>query len=351
MKLSTVALLLIAVVASAAEFKTVTVTQGLGYFPVMIRLRSGELLSVVRGGGAHVDVRGRLGLVMSKDEGKTWSAPWTAIDQEFDDRNPAFGQLDDGTVLLAYAVAKNYDETGRKFKGDRTSRVFDGVYLMRSTDEGKTWSKPVRSETIHNFYVGKGLVSPYGKMAVAKDGTLLMAVYFEFFDGRGFESYVFRSKDKGRTWGEPVRMGAGFNETGITILTDGTVLAALRAGKGQFLAVARSTDDGRTWTEPAPVTKDLQHPGDLIQLKDGRIVLTYGERNAPRGIKALVSADNGKTWGQPIVLAADAPNIDCGYPSSVQLKDGSVATMFYQVADVQKAPETVSSRLVIWKVP
>jgi Neuraminidase (sialidase) len=349
MKLSTLTLLFSLVAAQAAEVKTVT--QGLGYFPVMIRLKSGELLSVIRGGGAHVDVRGRLDLIMSKDEGTTWSAPWTAIDEEFDDRNPALGQLNDGTVLLAYAVAKNYDETGRKFKGPRTSRVFDGVYLMRSKDKGKTWSKPERSETINQFYVGKGLVSPYGKMAIAKDGTLLMAVYFEFFDDRGFQSYIFRSKDKGRTWGEPALMGAGFNETGITVLPDGTVLAALRSGKGQFLSIALSADHGRTWSEPAKVTNDLQHPGDLISLKDGRVLLTFGERNPPRGVKALLSRDGGKTWGEPIVLASDSPNVDTGYPSSVQLRDGSIATIYYQVDSQEKAPESASAKVILWKAP
>lgn len=349
MKLSTLALLFSLVAAQAAEVKTVT--QGLGYFPVMIRLKSGELLSVVRGGGAHVDVRGRLDLIMSKDEGKTWSAPWTAIDEEFDDRNPALGQLEDGTVLLAYAVAKNYDETGRKFAGPRSARVFDGVYLMRSKDKGRTWSKPERSETINQFYVGKGLVSPYGKLAIAKDGTLLMAVYFEFFDDRSFQSYVFRSKDKGRTWGEPALMGAGFNETGITVMSDGTVLAALRSGKGQFLSIARSSDHGRTWSEPAKVTNDLQHPGDLISLKDGRVLLTFGERNVPRGVKAILSSDGGKTWGEPIVLASDSPNIDTGYPSSVQLRDGRIATMYYAVGDQEKAPETASAKVIFWKAP
>lgn len=119
MKLSTVALC--ATLAQGA--KTQTMAQGFGYFPAMIQLKSGELLAVVRGGSAQVDVRGRPDLITSNDEGKTGSAPWTAVDDGFDDRTPALGQLPGGTVLLAYAVAKNYDETGRKFKGPRTSSV------------------------------------------------------------------------------------------------------------------------------------------------------------------------------------------------------------------------------------
>lgn len=331
-----------------------TVLEGSGYFPVLIRLKSGELLATLRGGGSHVDVRGRLDMVMSKDNGRTWSKPWTAIDQEFDDRNPALGQLKDGTVLLAYSIAKNYDETGLKFKGtSRKDRVFDGVYLMRSKDKGKTWSKPERSEAIHNFYVDKGLVSPYGKIAQLADGTVLMSVYFEFFDDRGFQSYVFRSHDGGKTWGEPALMGAGFNETGITALPNGDILAALRAGKGQSLSIARSTDGGKTWSAPEQVTKDMEHPGDLIVLKNGHVLLSHGERNPPRGVKALISTDNGKTWNKanPITLASDAPNVDCGYPSSVQLPDGSILTIYYQVDDPKNTPASAKAKVVIWKEP
>ena len=346
-----VAMLLGAVTAPAVELRDVV--KGSGYFPVMIKLRSGDLLAVMRGGGQHVDIRGRLDMVSSKDGGKSWSAPWTVVDEQFDDRNPALGQLPDGTVLLAYSIAKNYDETGLKFKGTRKDRVFDGVYLMRSSDKGRTWTKPERSEAIHQFYGDHGLVSPYGKMAIARDGTLLMAVYFEFFDERGFQSYLFRSKDKGRTWGDPTRMGDGYNETGITTLRDGTLLAALRSGKGQHIAITRSQDMGRTWSAPVQATADMEHPGDLVQLRDGRVLLTYGVRNVPRGVHAMYSGDGGLTWDKEhkVVITNDAPNVDCGYPSSVELKNGEIATVFYQVEDAKKTPASARMRVALWRFP
>src|ERR1041385_1323613 len=118
------------------------VTKGLGYFPVAISLKNGDVLAVVRGGAAHIGVKGRLDLVRSTDRGKTWSAPWTAVDGQFDDRNPAMGQLKDGTIVLAYAIASGYNATGLSF-GKREERVFDGVYLIFSKDNVKSWSKPV----------------------------------------------------------------------------------------------------------------------------------------------------------------------------------------------------------------
>ena len=43
-----------AVIAIAADFSSQTVTSGLGYFPVAIRLKNGDVLAVIRGGAAHI---------------------------------------------------------------------------------------------------------------------------------------------------------------------------------------------------------------------------------------------------------------------------------------------------------
>ena len=67
--------------------------------------------------------------------------------------------------------ADRADETGLHFKGGRTDRLFDGVYLTYSRDNGRTWSKPVRDPVIHKFYDGQGLVSPYGKIVQLPAGT------------------------------------------------------------------------------------------------------------------------------------------------------------------------------------
>ncbi|MBL8173829.1 MAG: exo-alpha-sialidase [Bryobacterales bacterium] len=338
--------------AMAADFPNQALTKGLGYFPVAISLKNGDVLAVIRGGAPHIGVKGRLDLIRSTDGGKTWSAPWTAVDGEFDDRNPAMGQLKDGTVVLAYAIASGYDETGLRFKGGRNDRRFDGVYLVFSKDNGKTWSKPVRDPAIYGFYANKGHISPYGKIIQLPAGDVLMAVYFEFFDERGNQSYIFRSKDGGRTWGEPVLLGEHFNETGILRMNDGRLLAAMRSQKGGHIAITESSDQAKTWSKPNQVTADSEHPADLIQLRDGRVLMVFGQRNAPRGVHAMVSPD-GRTWekGKHIVLSDGAPNGDCGYPSSVEVSKGKVVTLYYQVDDLKNALATSSSRAVVWSVP
>ncbi len=344
-------LLLVAGPLSGAGVPYQVLTKGLGYFPVAIGLKNGDVLAVIRAGAGHIGVKGRLDLIRSTDRGKSWSAPWTAVDDGYDDRNPALGQLKDGTIVLAYAVASGYDATGLRWNA-RTDRVFDGVYLVFSKDNGRTWSKPVRDGTIHGFYAGKGLVSPYGKIIQLPDGTVLMAVYFEFFDERHNQSYVYRSKDGGRSWGQPTLLGEHYNETGLVRLRDGRLLAAMRSEKGGNIAIIESPDLGKTWSAPRQITADRQHPADLIQLRDGRVLMVFGERNAPRGVHAMISPD-GRTWDQSkrIILAADAPNTDCGYPSSVEVGKGKILTLYYQVENTSDAPASSSSRAVLWEAP
>jgi hypothetical protein len=329
------------------------VTTGGGYFPVMISLGGDHALAVVRGGAAHIGRAGRLDIVRSKDGGKTWSAPRTAIDGPEDDRNPAFGVLKDGTVLLAYAVLSGYDASGLRLRPSRANWLFDGVYCMTSRDKGTTWSKPVRSEAIHKFYAGQGAVSPYGKIIQLRDGQIVMPVYFEFHDQRGNESYIFRSRDGGRTWGEPSLLGKHFNETSVVELPDGRLLAAMRSEKSGHVAMVHSSDGGRTWSEPRVATRDSEHPADLIVTRAGEVVLTFGQRNRPLGAQAMLSRDGGVTWDQDrkMILANDAPNGDCGYPSSVELSGGRILTMFYQVDDSSDAPRSARARAIAWEIP
>lgn len=329
----------------------VTVVSGGGYFPVLIRLHDGELMAVLRGGAPHVGVKGRLDIVTSKDDGKTWSAPRTVVDSPGDDRNPALGQLKNGDIVLAYAILNGYEADG--FKLNPAKRQAEGVYIVRSSDNGKTWTKPERSESTHALQKNGGSLSPYGKIVQLPDGTALMSVYYQFSDSRGHQEYVFRSRDNGKTWSDPVLIGEHYNETGLLALPDGHVLAALRSETGGHIAIAASRDGGRTWSASTQLTRDKEHPGDLIRLKNGNILLTYGERNKPFGVEAIISRDQGKTWDKTsqTMLADDAASTDCGYPSSVQLPNGKIVTIYYQVDDPHNAPASAKAKAIVWSIP
>lgn len=354
MKFTLLLLSITALAAAAVIGDRITVASTEGYFPVLIRLKNGDLMGMFRGGAPHVGVGGRLEAVTSKDNGKTWSVPHTVIDGPEDDRNPAFGQLKNGDLLLAFSVLKEYDETGLHLRAKkRSDRVIDGVYTMRSTDLGKTWSKPERSEPIHDLQEGGATISSYGKLTELPDGTVLMSVYCEFWDDRGNRSFVARSHDSGKSWGDISQVGQDVNETSLLALPDGSIIAAMRSVTTAHLSTSISKDGGRTWSPPVLLTKDMEHPADLIRLKSGDVLLTYGVRKAPHGVAAIISHNGGLTWDQntKTVLADDVSNIDCGYPSSVQLPDGRIVTMYYQVDDPTNTPASAKSKVVIWKLP
>jgi photosystem II stability/assembly factor-like uncharacterized protein len=190
-----------------------------------------------------------------------------------------------------------------------------------------------------------------------------MAIYLNPGKSATGASYLYRSRDNGKTWGDPSRIAVGYDETGLVSLPDGRLLAALRADKGGHIAMAYSHDQGRTWSEPRQITRDAEMPGDLIVLRDGSVVFTYGEREHPCGVRALISHDGGSSWDENhlVIVADDAPNWDTGYPSSVELMDGRIFTVYYKT-DVAYDPtlptevlaKTVrgaKARGVIWRAP
>ena len=173
-------------------------------------------------------------------------------------------------------------------------------------------------------------------------------------EGR-YYAYAFRSWDGGKTWDDISFISDGFGEIGFLQTKEKKILAAMRAvdrSEGG-IHLSESTDNGKTWSRPLRVTFDSEHPADLIELADGRIIMTHGQRTRPMGVQALVSDDGGTTWKQKdkLALAWQAPNRDTGYPSSLVRRDGKILTLYYQVDNLDNAPESASLRALIWEPP
>jgi hypothetical protein len=115
-----------------------------------------------------------------------------------------------------------------------------------------------------------------------------------------------------------------FRETTIVHLGGGKWLAAAR---WDGLELFDSDDDGKNWKHRQRLSNANQHPGQLTRLKDGQVLLSFGNRVAPKGVDVRFSDDQGKTWSEPF-RAVDFEG-DGGYPSSVELPDGQVLTAYY----------------------
>ncbi len=70
-----------------------------------------------------------------------------------------------------------------------------------------------------------------------------------------------------------------------------------------------------------------------MKLADDRLLMTYGYRRAPFGVQARVSDDHGESWSEPMIVYGGGKTVDLGYPSTVQLDDGSLLTIWYEVQE------------------
>jgi hypothetical protein len=177
--------------------------------------------------------------------------------------------------------------------------------------------------------------------------------------------YTAVSRDSGATWtlgsviGQPMA-----NETDVLHLGGGKWLAAARnlgvnaqrdgrASTGRSAGphstdIYASDDDAKTWRLIASPVGGAQHPADLLKLADGRVLLTVGDRRADRGVNVHLSADGGSTWTEGARITHGVSG-DCGYPSTAQLPDGTLVTVFYaaKTADYDK----YQMAAVRWRLP
>ena len=67
------------------------------------------------------------------------------------------------------------------------------------------------------------------------------------------------------------------------------------------------------------------------------------------GKGVLRSVDGGRSWQAHYILRDDGPDGDLGYPSSVELGDGSILTVYYQ--KVSSTEEKCSLMWTRWELP
>lgn len=322
-------------------------------WPTIARRANGELWVVCSGTReGHICPFGQMVTMTSRDDGQTWTWPRVLLDGAIDDRDAGVLESAKGTLLatnftsLAYEpllerelklaaegkpsmpaerLARWKAANARLSPSDRKAEL--GEWLIRSTDGGKSWS--ARIQTIVN--------SPHGPIQLS-DGRLLYAGKQLWTTDKKIG--VAESRDDGQSWHWlaeiPARNGdrvdRGYHELHAVEAADGTIIVQIRnhnQPNARETLQAESTDGGRSWTVPHPIGV-WGLPSHLLRLRDGRLLMTYGHRRAPFGNQARLSTDNGKTWGREMILSGDGKGGDLGYPSTVELADGSLLTVWYE---------------------
>ena len=157
-------------------------------------------------------------------------------------------------------------------------------------------------------------------------------------------TYVLYSRTSCRTWDPPVLIvkspELSYIEPHLAEVSPGEIYCILRTSNLGVPATSqsdmgclygcRSTDGGQTWSAPDS-TGMFGLPGDLLVLRDGRLLCTYGRRTAPFGIRACVSEDAGRTWQveKEMVIRDDLPNSDLGYPTTIEYTPGHLFVCYY----------------------
>jgi len=211
----------------------------------------------------------------------------------------------------------------------RNAEPLKGSVMRISSDNGKIWSEPVKSP--ETFRAGIEL----------EEGIILIAGY-----GANSKITLHKTDTKQKEWRWesdtiqfPVFKHQGFGEAVIYKLASGRIIMMVRstaynpynnADKKNLLWETYSDDNGKTWCEPYP-TPIWGYPPHILQLKDGRVVISYGYRREPFGERACIS-DDGITWKHEneLVIRDDGPNEDLGYPVSLEIEPGKILTIYYQ---------------------
>ena len=342
----------------------------------------------------HVCPFTKAAMYVSRTDGKTWSPPIVLVDSYISDGNGAVVYAGNGRLVLHWAYHPGdvlFNTYYNRIKGCMlggepdamgkmvgamldmypqlpAEKLVGGAFVKVSEDYGYTWSDPVRLP----------VAAPHGP-AACKDGTLVLlgkefyadpsatlapdafsgkeritaSTYSEYIDKvevsrAGRECgvtpiYAYASTDGGYTWekrglcNKPDHIKwYHTSEPHVIELEDGSLLGAVRVeDEGGYendytLYTTRSYDGGRTWS-----SWKCSHipgaPAHLMRHSSGVLICSVGRRTkGDFGEYAFISEDNGETWTKEYIINDLTPNGDLGYPSSVELDDGSILTVYYQ---------------------
>ncbi|MBM4029130.1 MAG: exo-alpha-sialidase [Planctomycetes bacterium] len=339
--------------------------------PSIVVMPNGDIvLSYIKGYNLanNPPVGERMEIIISSDGGATWSAPVRATQSPHNDREGYLTLMPDGSLVLGYMRVMAHVDPAHPWQGP---------FLCRSTDGGRTWSEP--------WQVDISRFCPAGPFGCADRGHIVLPDgRFLFFVGtyekpRRPKDYVLVSWDMGRTFPEHHQVSEIAGDSSFTLHPSGKLVGALRingddypfpgahselAGREEavhFLGLVESLDQGKTWSAPSVVTQYNEIPGHITTLHDGRLLLAFGVRHHPLSIQAMVSDRTGTRWntggrlllawtGERFRLADGRYRHAIGHPYTVQLPDGRLLTAYYRLADPSDGASCQVEAL-FWNLP
>ncbi len=293
----------------------------------------------------------RIAGLLSVDGGLTWNSRYVVVENTagLNVMSPAIRRLADGSLGMVYSYRNSTTDASRLF--------------VRSDDEGRTWSVPVRLPQEEPYTTGC-----HDRLTVLDGGRLVAPLHCtQDWHLHHLSVRCAWSDDHGRTWKlshalELPRVSgsgeSGCMEPDVAQRADGSLLMVIRTAMGTVFR-AESHDGGETWTGlrsmevVAPVAPSLLRriPGsnDLLLIWNWHYDWRERLGGQRRPLAVAISSDGGDSWplARRKILEAD-PSLTYAYPSCLFL--GDVALVTYHVTPEQtgntSSPHTRSLRVM-----
>jgi len=275
--------------------------------PSIVRASDGDLIVAIATRGDGMPSQSiAMNYVRSSDGGKTWSAPYltSRTDKPLTGLGESLYRLPGGR-LLRYSLELVWPAEPDASRPDYLSlaggRKFDSYYSI-SEDNGHTFSerKLLSDPVARDDFAQGGIVE-------LQNGDLIWS--WGCWGAEPLNGFK-RSTDGGLTWGPVTRAfedpppgfarPVAFNETGVAVCKDGTIVAIARVDgcppdNDKRFWLIQSRDNGQTWTAPRQIPIMGGSPA-LHCASSGQLWLAYRDGGLGPGLGLAVSDDNGDTW-------------------------------------------------------
>jgi len=339
--------------------------------PGLVTTNRGTLVAVYdvryRGWG---DLPGDIDIGMSRstDGGSTWEAMKVIMDAGKDPKWRYDGIGDPSVVVDTTTntiwVAATWSHGNRSWRGSGPGLAPEETgqfMLVKSSDDGRTWSKPVNiTKQIKDPKWCFVLAGP-GRGITMSDGTIVLPAQYQDPPGKRrlpHSTFIY-SRNRGKKWQIATGAFDDTTESAVVELSPGTLMLNCRYNRKNRRVVMTTRDMGETWSEHPTSRKTLPEPGSCMaslitcNAPDGSAKtpwLLYSNPNVSAGPRRRttlkLSTDMGLTWPEKHHLLLDAgPNAGYSCLTMIDKKtvgilyEGSTAHMTFQrikLADLLK---------------